>query len=794
MEVVSVSPLRVSSVLWQKGPASWVLTVICKATYDLSPGESQLADDQEAVNDADAHWNDDSSRSLHAPSDLAPLKMRGDVVLVGSAFAPGGVPARAVTARLLVNKIDKAIECVADRAMGSDGSVQEGSGFTRMSLLYERAAGGVGTVNPVGVRRDARDGYGRTTLPNLQPPGARLAGRDIQIEPVGFGPIPPRWPQRLEKLGRYAASWPPLDWTSGPLPGDLDLGYFNVAPPDQQVTALRDNERIVLENLHMEHPRLVTALAGVRPCAFVEGRAGSPFRLPMHPDTLWIDTDRAACTMTWRRQLPLERPDEPGRVIVAMEMPGQTFTWADVSPLIAARDEKPEIETLIPPPVAPPAPPSEHTAAALRVAQVASSLPFASMDRPIALGQTLPFSVGGAREEGRGGLPFQSAPGPAAAIPGSPWGVPLPQAPVPARPASDPDAGFVPRGPLRTEPDSGAFPLPAAPPPPPPAPVAVPLPPPAASAAVVDSPWAAGGVTPSFVKTAAPVPQLAVASATAEAWPASRLESVRTEASEILELLWFESDSVPRIRRNRAWKPILTALEQRPKDRDLDDPALADEPMEMEDRREVFEILAHGASADASGLDHALEAAVRDDGKFVAQLALFSGQLEFRFDEMETLKATVATVAPFVTPTDENLKTAVQAAKDFLATADELTPPTVSDGMTARIREAFAASKRAVADTHLVEQTDRVLLGQRRYQKRIVFGGAHLRCLVHLGEGVAVPGYLPESLAKKLPLYQRFKGRLIAEVQQQADQYESYHASLRVVALARVTPRRGSAH
>jgi hypothetical protein len=315
------------------------------------------------------------------------------------------------------------------------------------------------------------------------------------------------------------------------------------------------------------------------------------------------------------------------------------------------------------------------------------------------------------------------------------------------------------------------------------------VPQPVSSPAGAHSPWAAGGTAPSFAKTAAPV-SLAASAPAAEPWRPEPLAMARSEASEVLELLWFEPDSVPRIRRNRPWKPILTALEQQPADRDLDDPALAAEPMEMEDRREVFEILAHGAAEDVSGIERALDAAVRKDGKFVAQLALFANQLEFHFDELETVKATVATVAPFVTPTDEALKSAVEAAKEFLKDADELTPPTVADGMTTRIiRDAFAATKRLVPDTHLVEQTDRVLLGQRRYQKRIVFGGPHLRCLVQV-EGTPVPAYLPESLAKKLPMYQRFKGRLIAEVHQQADQYETYHAALRVVALARATPRR----
>ncbi len=90
------------------------------------------------------------------------------------------------------------------------------------------------------------------------------------IEPVGFGPIAPSWPTRLERLGRSGADGAQLDVHSGPLPEDLDPSYFNHAPRDQQVQLLRDNERIVLEHLHPDHPRFVTNLPGVRPRAAVE--------------------------------------------------------------------------------------------------------------------------------------------------------------------------------------------------------------------------------------------------------------------------------------------------------------------------------------------------------------------------------------------------------------------------------------------------------------------------------------------------------------------------------------------
>ena len=102
----------------------------------------------------------------------------------------------------------------------------------------------------------------------------------------------------------------------------MDLSYFNVAPIDQQLATLRDDERIVLDNLHSEHLCLVTSLSGLHPCAFIEGTAGAPFRVPMNADTLWLNTDRGICTVTWRRQVRLERRDASGRILVALVATG----------------------------------------------------------------------------------------------------------------------------------------------------------------------------------------------------------------------------------------------------------------------------------------------------------------------------------------------------------------------------------------------------------------------------------------------------------------------------------------
>src|SRR5512140_2727900 len=155
MDVVSACSLRVASILWQPPAGAFALTIVCKATYTLLPGESPLAPDQDEPHEADDYWNDDERRSLHLASDLAPFKRRADVILVGHAYAPEGQPVSSLRARLVVGQVDKTIAVHGDRAFTLDGALLEPARFVRMPLRWERAAGGPDTVNPVGMRPDA---------------------------------------------------------------------------------------------------------------------------------------------------------------------------------------------------------------------------------------------------------------------------------------------------------------------------------------------------------------------------------------------------------------------------------------------------------------------------------------------------------------------------------------------------------------------------------------------------------------------------------------------------------------
>jgi len=329
MDVVALSPLPTGSLLWRPRANRWALTVVCKATFLLAPGVSQLAAEQEPLRDHDEHWDGDASRSLRAPADLAPFKPRAEVLLVGSAHAPQRKPVRSLVARLIAGEVDKSIEVWCTRLWTQDGNLRESASWTRMPLRYERAAGGPDTWNPVGLAGErTADSYGQRVLPNLQPPGLHIGDPGQVIPPVGFGPIARSWPLRRERLSPRAATWTEEAFQREPLADEIDGAFFQSAPPDQQAASLRDDERLVLEHLHPEHARLVTNLPGVRPRALVNVPGAAPAPLPMQLDTLWIDSDRGVCTLTWRGQLAIARPDAPGHVLVALEEPGKELSWS----------------------------------------------------------------------------------------------------------------------------------------------------------------------------------------------------------------------------------------------------------------------------------------------------------------------------------------------------------------------------------------------------------------------------------------------------------------------------------
>ncbi|WP_437764910.1 DUF2169 domain-containing protein [Sorangium sp. So ce281] len=320
MDVHSCCPLRAAALRWQPRPGSHALTVICKAAFELRPGESPLADAQEEPLHADAHWQNDPRRSLRAAGDRVPFKRRADVLVLGHAFAPAAAPVTSLAARIAVGSIDKSIEMHADRAWTADGRILVAEPFARAPLTWERASWGAN--NPAGIAPSGPpDERGLRPIPNIVPRGFVLRSPADPIPAVGLGPIAPTWYPRAALLGRYASTWDHRAWNARPLSEDFDGAFFNAAPLDQQLAELRGDETIVLENLHPTYAQLTTKLSTINPLVTVRRASGDVQDVRLRVDTLCIDTDRAIATLVWRGMVLLGHAGETGAVMVTMEGP-----------------------------------------------------------------------------------------------------------------------------------------------------------------------------------------------------------------------------------------------------------------------------------------------------------------------------------------------------------------------------------------------------------------------------------------------------------------------------------------
>lgn len=757
MDIVTNCPLRALSFLWQPRSGMWVRTVVVKATYLLQPSRSILAEDQEDPNEQDEYWDDDPQRSLVAPSDLAPSKPRADVLLVGSAYAPGGQPVRSLVVHVAVANVEKAIEVFADRSFGALGDLRDGPRFTKMSLAWERASAGENGENPVGVRPGVANALGAIPLPNLQPPGLHVVSARDFIAPVGLGPIPPSWPSRALRAGLQGRALTRAELATRLFPADLDLTYFQTAPLDQQTEPLRADERIALDHLHPEHPRLVTYLPGIRPVVFIERARGPANEVSLRADTLLIHTDRGQATMVWRGQAQVAGPEEAGKIVVGTAWGGNKPAFADL-----ARNA--------------PAPPLPAASNAPLEAEPAATIPPDEVIEDVGIGTLLLFDPHPATQT----LPFEP----------DPMGAPAPREGFPVQDGALP---FAPSLAAQSAVDS--LPSPA----PPPAPIG-----PRPSA----SPWAgaasSGGgsapVAPMLPTANAPVIDLeravlrgaqGASDAAAAVLGAQRLPDAEPAAPapkaaparpkpEVLRLLWSDPSSAERLRKEPRYRITLAELELR-----LIESGQDEAPAETRDKREVFEVLSRGPLADGLGIAEAVRDGVDEAGQYQPPLLVVSGSLEVPFDERERLRALVAAIKPLAKG-DPKLA-------DLVSYVEELLPTPWLEGSRAnaarmgqQLRDAFAQGKRVLAPEELGASVERTLLEKRAYQKRTLWGKEWLRGVLQpAAGGTAVPAYLPGALANELPLFARFEARLLVEVEAREDQDESAEHALRTLALAR---------
>ena len=278
-----------------------------KSTSQLQHGAGPVPADEPEPVSGDKYRDDDLTKSLLYPSDVAPLKPRADVVVLATAHAPGKRPVPRFPVRIKVGPVDKTLAVFGPRAwrrqLSDHPGATEPQPFVSVPITYENAFGSArSTKNPVGRGADSDD------LPQIEDTRRLVTSPRDPLDPAGFGPLAASWQPRADMVGTYDERWLKDRWPW--FPENFDYGYFNAAPRDQQVEGfLNGDEDLVFWNLHSTHDVYQTRLPGRRARCFLQERDanGQPgFReVPLNLDTLWIDLNAERMVQVWRGHVPV---------------------------------------------------------------------------------------------------------------------------------------------------------------------------------------------------------------------------------------------------------------------------------------------------------------------------------------------------------------------------------------------------------------------------------------------------------------------------------------------------------
>jgi hypothetical protein len=396
VRVAPVGPVSIGAALWRL-EGQLMATIVVKITAAFTAnGIMRIVEPDPIVVD-DEHVDHNPMSGVLVPRELAPQLHRVDVLLAGHACAPPGA-SQAIVRLSLSQKhgsvLDKSLLVVGDL---EDGQPQP---FERVRLGWEHAYGGIGNAdNPLGT------GFGSATTkaPNILLPDGP---RDV---PVGFGPIPASFPIRKKLLAGTPQK--ALKRMIADIPAHFDWSYFQCAPPDQRIDALKGDEWLLLDGVDPSGDPIRTRLPGATAVANVYGadEAGVPGSIPLRADMLEIDADRGRCSVVHRGSFPLLHLDAINQFVVAgsYELSDEPVLWPEPDDL--------EIAPFAPvgSAAAKPSPTFDATAALDPSALAAAAH------------ETLPFAKRAARDRSAAHPPASIQP-----LPGAPWAKDVPVDPV----------------------------------------------------------------------------------------------------------------------------------------------------------------------------------------------------------------------------------------------------------------------------------------------------------------------------------------------------------------------------
>lgn len=295
--------------------------MVLRATLSIAPPYAKLTQTQRGLVMGDLHYGDPSDSATLEESDLAPFKPVTDVLVRGTARAPGGAAATSWEVSAAVGDRASRLRVTGPRWWLRDGDrwrLSEPLATMAVPLRYELAYGGIARdaegrrearceENPLGAGFAppwSRAGLDRIAAPQIEWPDDALRSIDDAIAPAGFGPVGRAWLPRRSLAGTYDDAWRATRWPA--IPTDFDFRYWCAAPRGLGgVGHLRGDEAVRLTGVGAL-PEISFSLPGHDVFALLRHENGVVLPLPMQLDTISIDADALEVCLVWRLALGAE--------------------------------------------------------------------------------------------------------------------------------------------------------------------------------------------------------------------------------------------------------------------------------------------------------------------------------------------------------------------------------------------------------------------------------------------------------------------------------------------------------
>ncbi|MEO1498418.1 MAG: DUF2169 domain-containing protein [Planctomycetota bacterium] len=324
MELLNATKMVAGYTLGMTPEGRESLVVVAKGTY-LIPAAghpARLAPEQAPIVESDTFTGDPGFSATVHESEYAATKPRCDVLLNGSAYAPGGAPTTEVEVSLSVGSMKKSIKVIGKRTwrqtlLGPAPGPPEP--FTAQPFSYDNAFGGSDTshenpakhaaymANPVGsgfCLNSATEAIDGLPMPSTEEPGKPIGDPRGKYRPMAFGAVARHSEPRRLHAGTYDDAW--LEDGFPFLPADFDPRYFQAAPDDQQIDYPSGGEPVELENLHPAGRVTFELPPTELPVEFFRSESTMEARQAV-VDTLLIEPDLGTFCLTWRASLPLQK-------------------------------------------------------------------------------------------------------------------------------------------------------------------------------------------------------------------------------------------------------------------------------------------------------------------------------------------------------------------------------------------------------------------------------------------------------------------------------------------------------